>query len=251
MVLAAWLRKIPVVAHESDTTPGLANRLAFPFVDVLCTTFDTGADLYQRVRRVVHTGTPVRSALFHGKEAKGRLLCGASEGDRILLVVGGSLGSEALNTAMRRALPDLCQTYYVVHVCGKGHLDAAFESMPRYRQFEFVSEGWGDLLAASEVVLSRAGANALHELLMLGKPNILVPLSARASRGDQIENARWSERLGLSLVIAEQDLSTQALLATLGCLESERERFLERLSNFPKQDGSKTITDILLETARR
>jgi len=261
VVFSAWVCRVPVVAHESDTTPGLANRLALPFLDVLCTSFDVSdrlagstsvkKGLLHRMPPIVHTGTPMRRELLQGQAVRGRQLCGAAESDSILLVVGGSLGSEAINRVLQSAVESLCQNYFVVHICGRGNVSAAFEKQPRYRQFEFVGEGWGDLLAAARIVVSRAGANALYELLMLEKPNILVPLSARASRGDQIANAQMSEERGYSLVIQEWDLSVEALLAELERLESELDRIRTRLANFPKLDGSKSIADILLQSAKK
>jgi len=234
VVLAAWLRTIPVIVHESDLTPGLANRLAMPFVKTLCINFP--ATPTGRFRgRVVHTGTPLRDALTNADAATGRRMLEVADVDRILLITGGSLGSDVLNEAVREALPDLTADYVVVHVCGPGKV-AAVENR-RYRQFEYVTDGWGDILAAADLVVSRAGANTLYELLALGKPNLLVPLSRHASRGDQIENAAFAAALGYSRVLAEETLNRESLLTQIRALDGELVEARERLASFVIPDS--------------
>jgi UDP-N-acetylglucosamine--N-acetylmuramyl-(pentapeptide) pyrophosphoryl-undecaprenol N-acetylglucosamine transferase len=239
VVLAAGLRRIPVVAHESDLTPGLANRLAMPFVKTLCINFS--ATPIGRFRgRVVHTGTPVRDALTNGDAAHGRQIVEAEKDDLILLVTGGSLGADALNEAVREALPELTAKYLVVHVCGPGKLCA--EVNARYRQFEYVSDGWGDILAAADLVVSRAGANTLYELLALRKANLLVPLSRAASRGDQIENAIYAAGLGYSRVLDEEALTGRSLVAEIAALSAELNQVRERLASFALLDSVALIS---------
>ena len=247
VVFAAWLRRIPVVAHESDLTPGLANRLSLPFVATLCASFE-GTRL--AARRVVHSGTPIRDTLLNGDPDRGFDRAGLP-GDRpMLVVVGGSLGAQRLNEVTRAALPGLTETFEVLHVCGAGHLDPDVENTPGYVQREFVSDGWGDILAAATVVVSRSGANALHELLTLGKPNLLVPLPTTASRGDQIENAAYAAERGYSTVLAEADLTPETLVATardvLGTLEAWR----TRLAEFRAPDATALIVAELEAAAR-
>lgn len=212
VVFAAWLRRLPVVAHESDLTPGLANRLALPFLSTLCVTFpETRAP---RLRgRLVVTGTPLRDALRQGNAARGRALLAAPDGRPVLLITGGSLGADALNRAVLEVLDELLQTFVVVHVCGPGK--RAAREAPGYHQFEYVTDAWGDLLAAADLVVSRAGANTLFELLALGKPNVLVPLSPRVSRGDQVENAEYARVRGFSRVLSEDELSGPRLLTVV------------------------------------
>lgn len=234
VVLAAWLRRVPVVAHESDLTPGLANKLAMPFVDTLCLNFSvtpTG-----RFRgRVLHTGTPVRPALLHGDATRGRAFLGAQPNERILLVTGGSLGADVLNQTLRDALSELTRQFLVVHVCGPGK--AVTLDNARYRQYEYLTESWGDVLAAADLVVSRAGANTLYELLALGKPNLLVPLSLRASRGDQIENATYAAGLGYSHVLDEEALTPDALVAALRALDAALPEVRVRLAEFVVPDS--------------
>ena len=247
VVFAAWLRRIPVVAHESDLTPGLANRLSLPFVATLCVSFE-GTRV--AARRVVHSGTPIRDALLNGNADRGFDAAGLP-GDRpMLVVVGGSLGAQRLNQVTRAALPGLTETFEVLHVCGAGHLDPEFESTTGYVQREFVSDGWGDILATAALVVSRSGANALHELLTLGKPNLLVPLPTTASRGDQIDNAAYAAERGYSTVLPEADLTPETLVAAARAVLDALEAWRTRLAEFEAPDATDLIV-AELETAAR
>lgn len=245
VVFAAWLWRVPVVAHESDLTPGLANRLVLPFVQTLCVSFAQTAAAAsnnsatpgrssarkRRAAKVVLTGTPLRDEIVQGDAAKGLSLLALQPPHKPLLIVtGGSLGADALNAVIRAALPQLTEQYVVLHVCGAGktvQLD-----LPGYVQREYIDQGWGDLLAAADVVLSRAGANALFELLSLGKLSVLVPLPASASRGDQIENAAYAAQCGYSVVLPEAQLNVSALLQALAEVEGRRDQFEAALAGF-------------------
>lgn len=234
VVFAAWLRRVPVVAHESDLTPGLANRMALPFVRTVCTSFRATA--FPGFKgRVVHTGTPLRASLVAGDRSRGRQLLGAGPAERVLLITGGSLGADVINRVVREVLPELLATWRVVHVCGPGKLTGQSDS--RYLQFEFVSEGWGDIMAAADLVVSRAGANTLYELLALAKPNLLIPLSRRASRGDQLENAEFARARGYSRVLLEEDLDGRALLREIEKLDADGEAAVARLHGFAPPDA--------------
>ena len=229
VVLAARMRRIPVVAHESDFSPGLANRLAMPFLDALCTSFPMRRPGSLR-GELLHTGSPVRPELLAGSAAKGRKLVQAPAGRPVVLVTGGSLGADALNEVVAEAAPKLVRECCLVHVCGPGK--CAGPHLPGYRQYEFVGPDWGDMLAAADLVVSRAGSNTLFELLSLGKPNLLIPLPARASRGDQIQNADYAAEAGYSRVIQQDELDASTLVdAVLGML-SETDAWAARLARF-------------------
>lgn len=235
VVLAAGLRRLPVVAHESDLSPGLANRLGMPFVRTLCVTFaETQVPPRWRGRRVV-TGTPLRAALLAGDPGRGRALLQAPEGRPLLLITGGSLGADVLNRAVRGAIETLLEEFVVVHVCGPGK-DSGFRA-PGYHPFEFVRDEWGDLLAAADLVVSRAGANSLFELLALGKPNLLIPLSRRVSRGDQIENAEFARASGYSRVLDESLLTPERLVAEVREVWRELPELRSNLAGFRPADA--------------
>jgi len=244
VVFAAWLRRIPVVAHESDLTPGLANRLAQPLLRTLCVTFpETRAP---RLRgRQVFTGTPLRPALLTGDAGRGRALVGAPADRPLLLVTGGSLGADAINRAVRDALAELLDRFVVVHVCGAGKL--ADLPRPGYHQFEYVTDDWGDLLAAADLVVSRAGANTLFELLALGKPALLIPLSPRVSRGDQVENAEYAWLRGYARVLPENELSGAALVRAVADAYADRAELRRHLAGFQPGDAAAAIYAELLQ----
>ena len=229
VVLAGWMRRIPIVAHESDFTPGLANRLAMPFVDVLCTSFPMQRPKSLR-GDLAHTGSPVRPELLAGSADRGRALLQAPPGRPVLLVTGGSLGADALNAVVAEAAPELVRHCCLAHVCGPGK--AAGPELRGYRRYEYVGADWGDMLAAADLVVSRAGSNTLFELLTLGKPNLLVPLPARASRGDQLENAGYAARAGYSRVIEQHELNAGALVSAVLAMLLEREAWAARLARF-------------------
>lgn len=250
VVVAAWLRGVPVVAHESDLTPGLANRLALPFVHSVCVNFDE-----TRIggKPAVATGTPLRDALRRGDAGRGRALLGLApqrEAARpVLLAVGGSLGARRLNAAVRGALDTLLERYVVVHVCGAGMRDATLAGVPGYIQYEYVAEGWGDIIAAADLVVSRAGAGALCEWLALGKAHLLVPLPKTASRGDQIENAAWAQARGYSRVLPDERLDAASLPAALAGLEADAEALRRRMADFETRDAAARIIGQLARAA--
>ena len=243
VVVGAWLRRIPVVAHESDMTPGLANRLSAPFLDALCVNFEATAARVSSRRKlnVVVTGTPLRPALLNGDANLGWQRIGVSAERPALLVVGGSLGAERLNQVVREALPTLLESYTVVHVCGAGKRDSTFADMRGYVQLEYVDEGWGDIIAAVDLVVSRAGANAIYEWLALRKPHLLVPLPRTASRGDQIENAAFAERAGFSQVLAEDELNAKTLAAAVAKLAVDASQYRTRLLDFAVPDTTALV----------
>lgn len=248
VVLGAQLAGVPVLAHESDFSPGLATRLVARRVAAVCTNFpDTQI---AGARQVVYTGTPLRPGLLTGSRQQGLALAGLSGAKPVLLVVGGSLGSQALNARIRAALPRLLNRYDIIHICGRGNV-LPEAGTAGYAPFEFVAEPYRDLLAAADLVLSRAGANGLLELIQARKPSLLVPLGTAASRGDQIENADWAVRQGLARRVLEADLDEARLVAELAGLLSEKEALLERLAAFEVPDSERLLLGMLEELAGR
>jgi UDP-N-acetylglucosamine--N-acetylmuramyl-(pentapeptide) pyrophosphoryl-undecaprenol N-acetylglucosamine transferase len=249
VVVGAWLNRIPVVAHESDMSPGLANRLSFPFVNKICVTFAAAKKHFKRQDRVEVTGTPIRKQLFNGNAANGLALCGFNDKKPCLLVVGGSQGATAMNTCVRQALDSLCQQFQVIHLCGKAKVDQAFANKTGYYQFEYANEELADLFAASELVISRAGANALYEILALVKPHILIPLSQKVSRGDQVQNARYFQQQGISVVINEDTLTPEALLAAVDEVSKHRDEMIKKIKDLAIESATMNIVAIIKEQA--
>ena len=184
VVIGAWLNRVPIVAHESDISPGLANRLCFPFVNKICLTFEAGKKHFKRQDKIEVTGTPIREQLLSGNNVRGLELCAFQLDKPCLLVIGGSQGAGSINRCIRDALPRLTQEYQVAHLCGKEKVDSSLNDVVGYKQFEYAHEELADLFAMASVIVSRSGANSLYEILALGIPHILIPLPAEVSRGD-------------------------------------------------------------------
>jgi UDP-N-acetylglucosamine--N-acetylmuramyl-(pentapeptide) pyrophosphoryl-undecaprenol N-acetylglucosamine transferase len=247
VVIGAWLNRIPVVIHESDLSPGLANRLSFPFAKLICVTFDATANYFKNKSKVLVTGMPIREFLYHGDRGKGLTFCGFSTERPVLLVMAGGLGSAVINATIRRLLKTLTPNFQIVHLCGKGKLDAQFEDFPNYRQFEYLQEELGDVLACTDLVISRAGATSIYELLALKKAHILLPLSRQASRGDQIENANYFSKKGLSTVLYAEEFSDEKLLQTIFDSYKKLNITKEKLASFKQADSTKMIVEELLK----
>lgn len=248
VTVAAWLLRIPVVLHESDLTPGLANKLSLPFARELCLTFP---ESLQHVKgKGIVTGTPIRSELTEGSRSEGLRICKFKDHLPTLLVMGGSLGAGIFNRMIRENLSILTKSYQIIHLCGKGNLDSTIRN-PRYCQLEYAQEELPHLFAAADFVLSRAGANSIFELLALAKPHILVPLSKQASRGDQILNAASFAKQGFSLVIPEEELSLESLQHNLVQLEANKEEFARAMRESGVGDGTHNILKVIEEVARK
>ncbi|HHY08808.1 MAG TPA: undecaprenyldiphospho-muramoylpentapeptide beta-N-acetylglucosaminyltransferase [Corynebacteriales bacterium] len=243
VTFAAWMLRIPVVLHESDLTPGLANRLSLPFASHLCLTFPDSLSFVKNNKATV-TGTPIRAEILQGSRDAGLRLCGFSHTRPVILVMGGSLGSVILNQVVRDNLLELTKRGQVIHLCGKGNADPGIR-VKGYCQFEYVNEEMPHLLAAADFVVSRAGANSIFELCALAKPNILVPLSKQASRGDQILNARSFQQQGFSLVIEEEELTSHTLLKSLDDLQKNQDRFVQAMEASTIRDGTNNVLSVI------
>lgn len=246
VVFAAKQLHIPVIIHESDMTPGLANKLAFPSATKVCCNFvETLKQLPEG--KAVLTGSPIRQELLSGNKIAALDFCGFTAGKPVILVIGGSLGSVAVNNAVRGALPELLKTFQVIHLCGKGKLDQSLVGTEGYVQFEYIKDELCDIFALADIVISRAGANAICELLALCKPNLLIPLSKNASRGDQILNARSFERQGFSMVLEEEETTKDSLLEAVHKLYDNRATYMDAMRNSGQHDAINTITGLIEE----
>ncbi|KGP62909.1 UDP-diphospho-muramoylpentapeptide beta-N- acetylglucosaminyltransferase [Legionella norrlandica] len=249
VVVGAWLNRIPIVAHESDMSPGLANRLSFPFVTKICLTFEAGKKHFKSQNKIEVTGTPIRKQLFIGNSAKGLERCGFSSAKPCLLVVGGSLGAGSINSCIRSALKQLTSKFQVIHICGRGKLDPSLVDIEGYCQLEYANEELADLFAASAIVVSRAGANSLYEILALGKPHILIPISSQVSRGDQIQNAKYFQELGISVVIQDESLKADTLLQALQEVMQKKDEIDNKIKALKIESATDKIVAIIKEQA--
>ncbi len=245
VVIGAWMRRVPTVIHESDLTPGLANRISARFARRIATTFEEcAASLGEKA---VATGTPLRPELFRGSREKGLALAGFSGQKPVLLMTGGSQGAQSVNAVLRACLPDLLPHMDVLHLCGKGNLDPELSQTRGYCQKEFLGTEMPDALALADIVLSRAGSNTLCELLALNKAMLLVPYPMGASRGDQIQNAAICERRGLCRVLSQEQLSRETLTPALLSLLKDKDELAERVRAYPVKDGTEAVLRLIEE----
>nr|WP_022772156.1 undecaprenyldiphospho-muramoylpentapeptide beta-N-acetylglucosaminyltransferase [Butyrivibrio sp. AE2015] len=246
VVRAAGALKIPYLVHESDMTPGLANKLSMSGAKKICCNFPETMRLLPADKAVL-TGTPIREELGLGDKEVGKELCGFEDDKPVLMVIGGSLGAQSVNETVRYALPRLLPYFNVVHICGKEKMDNLKLTVPGYKQFEYVKNELKDIFAMADIVVSRAGANSICELLALKKPNILIPLSTKSSRGDQMLNARSFEQQGFSLVIDNDDLDEDILVETIDDLYKNREKFIENMNKSNLHSATNTIVKLIDE----
>ena len=244
VVMAGKRRKVPTIIHESDMTPGLANKLSIPSATKVCCNFPETLE-HLPAGKAVLTGSPIRQELLSGDKYKAREFLGFKSDKPVILIIGGSLGSVAVNDAVRSILPELLNSYQVVHLCGRGKIDDSLKGLEGYAQFEYIKEELKDLFALTDIVISRAGANAICELLALHKPNLLIPLSANASRGDQILNARSFERQGFSAVLEEEELDKDVLLSSINRLYERKDSYIEAMKKSSQQNSIDTIIDLI------
>ena len=244
VVLAGKRCKVPVIIHESDMTPGLANKIAIPSAAKVCCNFPETLKSLPEGKAVL-TGSPIRQELLSGNKIAAMDMCHFTSDKPVILVIGGSLGAVAVNNAVREALPELLKDFQIIHLCGKGKMDESLKDVEGYCQFEYIKNELRNLFALADIVISRAGANAICELLALHKPNLLIPLSANASRGDQILNARSFERQGFSLVLEEEQLTKETLLNAVKTLYENRTTFINSMKNSGQQDSIGTIISLI------
>ncbi|MGL4991442.1 MAG: undecaprenyldiphospho-muramoylpentapeptide beta-N-acetylglucosaminyltransferase [Sarcina sp.] len=247
VIIAASMKKIPVVSHESDFTPGLANKLAAPFCDKLCVTFPESLK-HVKGNNGILTGTPIREELLKGDPSKGKAFCNFSKNKPVLLVIGGSLGSKVINDSIRGNLDNLLKGFNIIHLCGKNNIDKSLKGKEGYLQFEYISDELPDLMAYTDFVVSRAGANAIFELLALKKPHILIPLSAKASRGDQVLNANSFKKSGYSIVIEEENLNKELLESKLKELYRNKDLYINNMGKGGQGNGIDNIIKVIMNS---
>ncbi|MBQ4347061.1 MAG: undecaprenyldiphospho-muramoylpentapeptide beta-N-acetylglucosaminyltransferase [Firmicutes bacterium] len=246
VVFAARACKVPVIAHESDYTPGLANQISLPYVGIVCTAFPETLSMFSE-GQAVYTGTPVRESLFSGEREKGLAMCGFSGKKPVLLVMGGSQGSVKINECVRKTLPALLPDFDVVHLCGAGNLAPELTGKEGYKQFEFVSAELPDIFAASDMAISRAGANAIFEFLALGLPHLLIPLAGKASRGDQVVNAESFRNQGFSMVLEEANMTGETLEANIRELWRDKEKYIANMRSSDASQGLSRVLDTIIK----
>lgn len=250
VVIAASMKKIPVVAHESDITPGLANKLASPFCDKLCVTFRESLK-YIKGDKGVLTGSPIRQEILNGSKLKGLSKCGFTGQKEVIFIMGGSLGSKVVNDVIRDNIDTLLEEFDIIHICGKGNVDESLKDKKGYVQFEYVNEELPDLMTAADYIISRAGANSIFEFLALKKPTLLIPLSRKASRGDQILNAESFRKEGYSLVLEEEDITRESFMGKVRELQKEKDKLIKNIKKGKGKIGNEAVVNVIMESIKK
>jgi UDP-N-acetylglucosamine--N-acetylmuramyl-(pentapeptide) pyrophosphoryl-undecaprenol N-acetylglucosamine transferase len=241
VVWAGWLLRKPVVIHESDMTPGLANKLSLPFAYKICYSFPETKKHVSQSKGIL-TGIPIRQTLFSGNPETGKFICGFTDSKPVLLIIGGSQGSQIINTTIRESLDTLLKEYNICHLCGKGN---SIQNRTGYIQFEYVNEELAHLYALSDIVISRSGATTLFELLALRKPNLLIPLALNASRGDQILNARSFEKQGFSKVLLQENLTSETLITALNMTFNSKDTLISAMKKSDLANSADAVVNVI------
>ncbi|TXK72087.1 undecaprenyldiphospho-muramoylpentapeptide beta-N-acetylglucosaminyltransferase [Paenibacillus sp. N3.4] len=244
VVLGSRMNKVPVIIHESDITPGLANKISIPFATKVCVTFPESLN-HVAPDKAVLTGLPIRDHVLSGKAAKGYQLCDFHSQKPVILVMGGSLGSQIINQAVRENLERLLAKFQIVHLCGKGNIAQSLLRIRGYQQFEYLNEELPDVLAMTDLVISRAGATSIYEFLYLEKPMLLIPLSLQASRGDQILNAQSFQKAGYAEVLPEESLTADSLADRVEALYQNRETYKTTMQSRNESDAVAAIVKLI------
>ena len=248
VVIAAKHYKVPVIIHESDMTPGLANKICIPSAKKVCCNFPETLEYLPKDKAIL-TGSPIRQELLQGDRLSGLKYAHLSAEKPVLLVIGGSLGSVIVNHAVREILTQLLEQFQIIHICGKGNVDESLIGIPGYVQYEYVDSPLRHLFAAADLVISRAGANSICEILALRKPNVLIPLSAAASRGDQILNANSFAKQGFSTVLEEEVLTPDTLYQAISETYKNRQTYVDAMSQSTLNNAIGTIMSLINECA--
>ncbi|TCZ79903.1 undecaprenyldiphospho-muramoylpentapeptide beta-N-acetylglucosaminyltransferase [Paenibacillus albiflavus] len=249
VVVAGWLNKIPVIMHESDLTPGLANRISFPLAEKLCVTFPETVEQLASPK-AVYVGAIVREEIMHGDREQGMRFSQMQRVKPIIMVMGGSLGASSINQAVRTHLHTLLQRYQIIHICGKGNLDPSHDAAC-YKQYEYVNEELADLLAITDIMISRAGSNSIFEFVSLHKPMLLIPLPKESSRGDQILNAESFAKAGYCEVLADNQLSGDLFVKTIDKLYDNRFTYIQEMKKYNADNNLNKLISIIKNHAKR
>ena len=250
VVMAGRVLKVPVIIHESDVTPGLANRIALPFADHIFTVFkETLAHVPKE--KSTCTGSVIRTELMEGSRDRGREICQFDNDLPVLLVMGGSQGSAVINEAIRANIDPLLEEYNIIHLCGKENLDSALLKVPNYCQFEYVTDELPHLLHMTDFVVSRAGSNSIFEFLALKKPMLLIPLSRHKSRGDQILNAELFKKQGFAHVVEEEELTPERFFAEMKKLHEEENLLVENMTMAEAPKTADEMAELIAAYAKK
>lgn len=245
--IAANHMEVPVYTHECDFTLGLANRINFMYAKTMFVSYEETKNRLQKgdQKRVIVTGNPVRVVFYSADGKKGLEFLGiAGKTKPVLLVLGGSSGARQINELVVNNLEWLTQNYIVVHQTGLLNTDENLSQQLQekyngmYKPYQFIYEQMPDVVAAADVILSRAGANSIWESAVMNKPMVLVPLCGNGTRGDQVDNARFFEEYGAAKVLVGEQATDENLKSALSEMLNEQVRAKYK-ENIKKLTGDK------------
>lgn len=249
VIIAARLRGVPTIIHESDYTPGLANKLAIPFAKKILTTFPETAESLGK-EKVEYVGAVVRDELFEGSEETGLQLTGFTKDKPVILIIGGSSGSQHINNCIRRNLSDLLERFQIIHICGEDNVDESIKE-EGYAQFGYVNDDLKHIFHIADFVISRAGSNAIFEFLSLRLPMLLIPLPLSASRGDQIVNAKSFEKKGFAHVLQDEEMTDERFLAEINRLVENEEQLIKNMKTYKSERAKDRVIQIIENESKK
>jgi UDP-N-acetylglucosamine--N-acetylmuramyl-(pentapeptide) pyrophosphoryl-undecaprenol N-acetylglucosamine transferase len=250
VILAGKLNKVPSIIHESDVTPGLANKISIPFSTKVCVTFKDTVHYIKEKDKVVHTGAIVREEIFKGNAEKGRKNYHFHRNKAVLLIMGGSLGSKKINEMVRANLLELLGLFQIVHICGKGNVKHSLHQSG-YKQVEYLTDELSDVIAMTDIVVSRAGSNSIFEFLALKKPMVLIPLSKEQSRGDQIINAESFRKSGYAEVLQEEQLTKDKFVSTLKQVFNNQEQYIGKMYEYEGDFSIQPVVSLIKQVSTK
>ena len=225
---AARCLKIPVVTHECDFSPGLATKINTRFAAHIFVSYTKTTSFFPNAvqRKITVTGNPVRMRFYEANADAGKAFIQYTGDKPILFIQGGSLGALQINVLVEQTILFLAESFFVVHQTGAQHRAQGERIKKRlqeerpdlssqYKPFPFIVEQMPDVLAAADLVMSRAGANTIWEAAAAGKPMLLLPLEKGSSRGDQIENANFFTEQGAAITLSGKDTTPDMLCSIL------------------------------------
>lgn len=243
VVIAAWELNIPIIIHESDVVPGLANKIASKFANKICLSFEESKKYYDKYsKKIIYTGNLVRSSIFTGDKNRGYKFTGFDKHKPVILIMGGSLGAQQINELVSDNLDELLKNFQIAHIRGRGNLDISIHKKG-YAQYEYLNEYLPDIYAQCEIVVSRGGANSLAEIAMLHKKAVIIPLGIGASRGDQIQNAElFSKKFGWEVL--DGKISRKAFIKSI------KSAYEKKLKNLGFKNGASEVIKLILKKGK-
>jgi len=259
VVISAWLYRVPIVIHESDIAPGLANQFASRLARKVLVSFSGAANFFSP-EKVVITGNPIREELAKGNKEEAMKIFGLPEGRKIILVMGGSQGAKAINESILRILPALLKNFEIIHLCGSGDFDNVVHEAGRvgikaghngYHLYPFLKDEMAHAIAAADLVISRAGANAIAEIAANGKPAIIIPIKLSANNHQELNAYALSES-GAAIVLSQDNLGENIFLEKIEEIMGSRElqyEISERIKKFYVPDAAGKIAEEIIKLA--